>query len=381
MDSVCFVSNTAWSVFNFRLDVVRYLLRKGYRVLVFAAPDGFETALEKEGCAFIPLAFDNRSLSILADVKLYRQLKRLYRQHQPGVIFHYVVKPNVYGTLAAAALAIPSIAVVTGLGYSFSKRGWLYRLTKLLYAYALKRSREVWFLNNEDAQFFIAHKLVDVNRTRIIHGEGIHTGYFQLPATAQQGPVFCFLMSARLLRSKGIVLFAEAARMLRRKQYAARFVLIGSPEETHPDALDPALLRGWQQEGLIDYQGFVADVRPALSAANCFVFPSYYNEGVPRSLMEAASMQVPIITTFNRGCREVVVDGQTGFLCRPKDAVDLAGKMEMMINLPVETRKAMGAAGRELVTAKFDVQEVAERYERTIQSALAKNLPAADITR
>lgn len=371
MDSVCFVSNTAWSVFNFRIEVIRYLLQKGYRVLVFAAPDGFETILEKEGCVFIPLAFDNRSLSILADLKLYRQLKRLYRQHQPGVIFHFVVKPNVYGTLAAGALAIPSIAVVTGLGYSFSKRNWLYRLTKLLYAYALKRAREVWFLNNEDAQFFIAQKLVAIARTRVMHGEGINTDYFQPQPAPQPGSTFCFLMSARLLRSKGIVLFAEAARMLRRKQYAARFVIIGSPEETHPDALDPELLNEWQTEGLIDYQGFVADVRPALSAANCFVFPSYYNEGVPRSLMEAASMQVPVITTVNRGCREVVVDGKTGFLCQPQDAFDLADKMEIMINLPAETRRAMGVAGRELVIGKFEVKQVAALYERTIESALS----------
>ncbi len=373
MDSVCFVSNTAWSVFNFRLEVIRYLLKKSYKVLIIAAPDGFETALEKEGCLFIPLAFDNRSLSILADLKLYRRLKRLYRQHKPGVIFHYVIKPNVYGTLAAAALSIPSIAVVTGLGYSFSKRGWLYWLTKFLYAYAFRRSREVWFLNNEDARFFIAQHMVDIERTNVMHGEGINTTYFQLNRSAQQGREFCFLMSARLLRSKGIVLFADAARMIRRKQYAARFVLIGSPEATHPDALDPGLLEEWQNEGLIEYQGFVADVRPALSSADCFVFPSYYNEGVPRSLMEAASMQLPIITTLNRGCREVVVDGKSGLLCHPQDAFDLAEKMEMMINLPPEARREMGAAGRNLVIDKFEVTQVAALYERTIASALSKS--------
>lgn len=370
MATVCFVSNSAWSVFNFRIDVLRHLMQTGHQVLVMAAADEFAAELEKEGCRFIPLDFNNRTVNPISDFRLYRQLKQLYRLHRPDIIFHYVIKPNIYGSLAAAAVGIPSVAVITGLGYSFSKKGWLYRLTKILYAKALRQAVEVWFLNNEDAKFFISRKMTSLSTTRVMHGEGVNTNWFKRTTGPAPRNEFTFLMSARLLRSKGVDVYADAARILRRKGYTARFVLIGFFEEKHPDSLSKQLLAEWQQQGLVEYQGFAADVRPALAEADCFVFPSFYNEGVPRSLMEAASMELPVITSRNRGCTDVVVDGETGFLCNTRDPFDLADKMERLLQLTVGERAAMGAAGRALVCRNFDVNTVIGLYDQAIQSAV-----------
>ena len=364
---IALVSNSAWSVYNFRLDIVRYL-RERYNILVIAPDDEYSSLLEQEGCRYIPISFNNRSENPVKDYNLYRQLKTIYAAERPDFIFHYVIKPNIYGSLAAASCSIKSVAVVTGLGYSFARHNWLYRIVLLLYKRALRNTEEVWFLNNDDAAIFINEKIVNIKKMKVLPGEGINTDYF-LPGekSAHEGnTAFSFLMSARLLRSKGISVYANAARILKKKNYNVNFELIGFFEKNHPDSVPEDDLKKWEDEGLIRYLGFAKDVRIFLNRTDCFVFPSFYNEGVPRSLMEAASMELPIITSFNRGCKEVVLNNSNGYTCNPNDAFDLADKMEKMINLPADERIRMGENGRKLVAEKFNISKVIKEYERTL---------------
>jgi glycosyltransferase involved in cell wall biosynthesis len=365
---IAFVSNSAWSVYNFRLDVIRHLYKSGYQILVIAPDDEFSGYLINEGCTYIPIDFNNRSENPLDDLDLYRQLKAIYKKQHPDFIFHYVIKPNIYGSLAAGKTAIKSIAVVTGLGYSFAKKNWLYNLTKSLYRRALKKTEEVWFLNNEDAKVFISERIVNIKKMKVLPGEGVNTAFFSTDLRKAQ-PIdgnFTFIMSTRLLKSKGIAVYADAARILKRKNDKVVFELIGFFERHHPDSIDEEDLKKWQDEGLISYKGFAIDVRDYLINADCFVFPSFYNEGIPRCLMEAASMELPIITSLNRGCKEVVVDNSNGYLCNLNDPFDVADKMEKMINLMPDERIRMGKNGRALVIEKFNVEQVIEEYERTL---------------
>jgi glycosyltransferase involved in cell wall biosynthesis len=282
-----------------------------------------------------------------------------------------VAKPNIYGSLAAAAVGIPSVAVITGLGYPFAKRNWLYHVVKLLYKRALRKTREVWFLNNEDAKIFITEHIVNIEKVKVLPGEGVDTNYFSYPQRSirKENEPFTFLMSTRLLKSKGISLYADAARILKKKNYAVKFELIGFFEQHHPDSISQEDLDRWQKEGLIHYGGFAKDVRPFLQRADCFVFPSFYNEGVPRCLMEAASMELPVITSNNRGCKEVVVNGNTGFLCHVHDPFDLADKMEKVLNLPTEERIRLGRNGRALVIKKFNIRNVVDEYIATLDGS------------
>jgi len=367
---IALVSNSTWSVYNFRLDIIRYLCQQQFEVLVIAPIDEFAPLLEKEGCRCMPLRFNNRSENPFRDLSLYSQLKKIYREVQPDFIFHYVIKPNIYGSLAAAACSIRSIAVITGLGYTFARKNWLYFIVSLLYKRALRKTEEVWFLNNDDAQIFVREKIVPIEKIKVLPGEGINTDHFAPGASSvghDQGP-FQFLMSTRLLKSKGIGVYADAARILRNKNIAADFELIGFFEKNHPDSVPEEQLKKWEREGLIRYHGFARDVRPFLAVADCFVFPSFYNEGVPRSLMEAASMEVPIITSLNRGCKEVVVNQVNGYLCNLNDPFDLADKMERMINLNQEERTRMGVNGRTLVMKKFSVDKLIMEYRRVLQN-------------
>lgn len=369
---IAFVSNSAWSVYNFRLDVITCLLQQGYQVLIMAPDDNYSRQLTAAGCRFVPLDFNNKTENPFQDAVFYRQLKQLYQQHRPDFIFHYVAKPNIYGSLAAAAVGIPSVAVITGLGYPFAKRNWLYWTVKQLYRRALRRTREVWFLNNEDAKIFINEKIVNIEKVKVLPGEGVNTDYFSpgYTGTERKNNTFTFLMSTRLLRSKGIGLYADAARILRKKNYDVRFELIGFFEAHHPDSITKEDLERWEKEGLIHYRGFAEDVRPFLQHADCFVFPSFYNEGVPRCLMEAASMELPIITSFNRGCKEVVLNNSTGYICKVQDPFDLADKMEKMINLSAEDRSRMGKNGRSLVIRKFSIEKIIDEYVGTLQMDL-----------
>jgi glycosyltransferase involved in cell wall biosynthesis len=365
---IAFVSNSAWSVYNFRLDVIMHLLERGYEILVLAPDDEYSRYLRQLNCKFIPLHFNNKTENPIEDYFFFRQLKKLYRQHRPDFIFHYVAKPNIYGSLAAASLNIPSVAVITGLGYPFAKRNWLYWLVKQLYKKALKKTTQVWFLNNEDAKVFVNEKIVNIEKIKVLPGEGINTDFFSpdYNRRKRKNDRFIFLMSTRLLKSKGVGLYADAARILKKKNYDTDFYLIGFFEKNHPDSISHDELKRWQRERLIYYNGFAKDVRPYLSNADCLVFPSFYNEGIPRCLMEASSMELPIITSMNRGCKEVVLNNSTGYLCNVNDPFDLADKMEKMINLSAEERSRMGKNGRLLVSKKFNVTKVIEEYEDTL---------------
>lgn len=363
---IALVSNSSWSVYNFRLEIIRLLQQDGFRILVIAPEDEFASDLRREGCIFQPIVFNNRTLNPFADLRFYRQLRVLYRQYKPAYIFHYVAKPNIYGSIAAHREGIPSAAVITGLGYAFHKENLLNRLICGLYRKALKCSTETWFLNKEDARFFLNKKLVEARKVKVLPGEGINTDFFSYnrPSGSRR---FRFLMSTRLLRSKGVGLFADASRILQKKNYDVECRLIGFFESRHPDSVSQTELDAWQQEGLLSYGGFASDVRSELASADCFVFPSYYNEGVPRCLMEASAMGLPVITANNRGCREVVANNLSGFLCHINDPFDLADKMEKMILMKDADRRMMGINGRKITMEKFSVDIVYQEYLASLQ--------------
>jgi glycosyltransferase involved in cell wall biosynthesis len=365
---IALVANSAWSLYNFRMDLILHLLRR-FAVLIVAPGDEFTTELTKAGCSFINIEFNNRSENPLLDYGLYRSLKKIYETERPDFIFHYVIKPNIYGSMAAAKAGIRSVAVVTGLGYTFDRRNWLNRIVSFLYRRAFIKALEVWFLNQDDASLFVERKLVDERKIKILPGEGINTSYFfpQTHKPVARTKAFQFLMGTRLLKSKGVGVYVEAARIMKNKYQDIRFELIGFFEKHHPDSIAESELKYWQKKGVIQYSGFAKDVRPFLRQADCFVFPSFYHEGIPRCLLEAAAMEIPIITSLNTGCREVVREGENGFLCLPNHVSDLVRRMEEMMTLSTSRRREMGNKGRLLVSEKFGIDKILSEYDKTLR--------------
>lgn len=365
---IAFVSPNAWTMYNFRKELLQSILQAGFEVVIIAERDKFVTPLELMGCLFVPITINNRSLRITDDILLYLRLLKIYKNYRPHFIFHYVVKPNIYGTLAARSLKIPSVAIVTGLGHAFNKNNLLKTIIKILFHFSLRHAYEVWCLNTEDATYLINHKMADARKVKILPGEGVNTNLFKKTAlAANEKEPFHFLMSARLLKSKGVIEYAEATMLLRQKYGHVRCLLLGAIED-HPDAISQELILQWQNGNGLQYIGFTNNIKANLEQADCFIYPSYYNEGVPRSLLEACSMKLPIITTDNTGCRNLIIDGINGLLCNKQDPADLASKMEAMLQIPIGRRNIMGAEGRRIVEENFSVDKVIPFYTDLLEN-------------
>jgi glycosyltransferase involved in cell wall biosynthesis len=370
---IFFVSNSCWSIYNFRSDVLEHFIKLGYEVHVAALKDDFAIKLLNIGCKVHDIKFNNRRLNPLADIRFLLRLKALYRKVKPDLIFHYVIKPNIYGSIAASQLKIPSVAIITGLGYAFAKNNWLTTLVIKLYRYALKKAAFVWMLNEEDRQLFIQKKIVDIHKTDVLPSEGVNTQKFKSYPVEKNNETFVFFMATRMLWAKGVGLFAIASEILKQKGYTFECKVIGFFEPNHPDSIPIEQLEEWRSRGIFAFLGFSDDVVPHFAAADCFVLPSYYQEGVPRSLLEAGAMQLPVITTDNNGCNEVIKHNINGFICGKNNAEDLASKMEKILSLTHSQLAEMGCRGREIVLNKFDVKFTIEKYDHAVNSIISAN--------
>lgn len=353
-------SNTAWSLYNFRGPLIRALIADGYEVVAVAPPDAYAEKLPALGCRYIPLPMDNKGTSPRRDLDLLIRIWQLLRRERPDAYLGYTIKPNIYGALAARLLGIPTVCNVTGLGAAFIHDTWLTRVVKLLYRLAFQRSRVV-FENDADRDLFVGERLVREDQTVVMPTTGVDlTTFTSQPPRPADGELR-FLLVARMLWDKGVGEFVEAARQTRRTRPEARFQLLGFLDVPNPAAIDRSVVEGWVAEGVVEYLGVTEDVRPHLVAADCIVLPSY-REGLSRSLIEAAAMGKPLVTTDVPGCREVVDDGRNGFLCTPRDVASLATAMEKIIALTPEERSSMGANSRRLAETRYDENIVIERY-------------------
>lgn len=368
-----FVANTSWSLVKFRWHLFQALMRDGHTLLLAAPEDEESDRLRQLGVQFIPLKrLAAKGQNPLHDLLFEQELRQLYQHFRPDLIFHYTIKPNIFGSRAAYACGIPSVAVVTGLGYTFIKGGWMSRLTRKMYKHAFRRSREVWFLNQEDQQYFHANQLVDAQKTLLLPGEGIDTEHDfnpqlvsgeQIPKRSIQGLKLLFV--GRLLYDKGLQELVDAMRIVKAKDPEISCHLLGYLHVQNPSAIDASTLQNWVGEGLVSYLGSTADVRPVMLSHDCQVLPSY-REGMSTTLQEAASLALPLIATQVSGCQELVEDGVTGYLCEVKSAHSLADAIFKMKAQSPDNRVKMGQLGREKMRREFSCDQVYLQYVQAI---------------
>jgi glycosyltransferase involved in cell wall biosynthesis len=361
--------NAAWNVANFRAGLIRGLQQAGFEVIAVAPPDEAVSRVQAL-CTYVPLPMDKQGTRPDRDLWLWvRFLITLYRE-RPDVYLGYTVKPNVYGSLAAHTLGIPVVNNIAGLGAVFIQDGWLVKLVRKLYALALKRSATVFFQNDDDRQLFLSHGMVRPDVTRLIPGSGIDlTRFAPAPWPEGAGRPVRFLLVARMLWDKGVGEYVEAARQLRASGIPAECALLGFVDVENPAAIGREQVEAWVKEGVVRYLGTATDVRPHLADADCVVLPSY-REGTPRTLLEAAAMARPLITTDAVGCREVVDDGVNGYVCAVRSAESLLAAMLRFMSLSADERRAMGERGRDKMVRQFDEKRVVEAYLAAIRAAL-----------
>lgn len=363
---VAIYSNSDWNVVNYRFGLINALLANGYEVLVLA-PKGrhFET-LKAAGVAVEHIEMSRRGTSPLAELALLWRSTKALRKARPEALLTFTVKPNIHGSLAARITGTKVINNVSGLGSAFFRNALFTAFISRLYKTALRKSGTVFFQNIDDQNRFISAGIVQRSVAKLLPGSGVDLRRFR-PRTPKDRRQFTFLLVARLLWDKGVAEFAEAARALRGDN--VRFQILGIVEEESPAAVSIEALRNWESEGILKYLGEAEDVRPHLADTDCVVLPSYYPEGVPRALLEAAAMGIPVITTDTPGCRDAVSHARTGFLCQPRSVASLVAAMKQMLALSPTKRSEMGALGRQRMHDQFDERLVHDAYIEALREA------------
>jgi glycosyltransferase involved in cell wall biosynthesis len=354
-------ANSAWNLLNFSAALIEALKERGFRVAALVPNGAGIMQLQSSGVEVHILPMHPHGKSPIGEARLLLSYVRLLRKLRPAAYLGFTIKPNIYGAMAARLAKVPTILNVTGLGTGFLSSRALETLVSLLYKAAFGHVDRVFFQNSDDRDQFLARRWVKKERQRLIPGAGVDLSRFA-PASFKpsSSDAFRFLFIGRVLTDKGLVEFAEAARAVRRDHPTTRFCILG-PSEPHPKRVPETLLQSWVEEGLIDYLGSTDDVRPYMADSDCVVLPSY-REGLPTVLMEAAAMARPVIATDVPGCRHVVEDGVTGFLCEVRSSSSLAEAMSRILDLGDAQRQQMGESGRRRAETAFSQQLVVSAY-------------------
>lgn len=367
---VMVIDGSARALLLARGAVLRALRAAGHEVMAVAASDRnmaelqiahLERRYRTMEVELVALTMDRQGTNPFADLRAFLQMVGEMRRFRPDVVLAYSAKSVLYGSLAARVTGVSAMhAMMTGLGFLFEDGGGIGRRTirragRAGLAAALRWNRRVIFQNPDDRDLFLARGIVrNASQTAIVDGSGVDLTEFAW-APLPEGPPR-FLMIGRLQRAKGVVEYVQAARLLRERFPEARCQLLG-PFDDHPEALSRDEFATLMADRTVEYLGATADVRPFIEAATVFVLPSY-REGLPRSALEAMAMGRALLLTDVPGCRQLVRQGENGFLVPPRDPDSLAAAMSRFVEMP-GLADDMGAASRRLAESRFGASVVA----------------------
>ncbi len=359
---IAVVANATWNIYNFRLNILDVLLANDFEVFVVAPVDKYIFYKEDfPEIVHIPIKKLSRDgTNPVKEIILINEFVQIYKKIKPDIILHYTIKPNIYGGIAAGILSIPSIAVVTGLGYAFIHKGIIQSITRLLYRFSSRYHKKIIFENTDDLELFVKGRLIKANKGISIKGCGVDVEYFSpVEQNGKNKDKIIFTFIGRLLYDKGVVEFVEAAKIIKKEYKNAEFWLIGEIDKNNPAMVKEEDLINWVKNKTVIYHGFKQNVKRYISKSDCIVLPSY-REAIARTISEGLAMAKPVITTDTAGCRETIEEGKNGYLVPVKEINSLALAMKKMIELPKEERIKMGKYGREKAIREFDDNLIAD---------------------
>jgi glycosyltransferase involved in cell wall biosynthesis len=356
-----YVVNHAGFFLSHRLSLAQAAQAAGYDVHI-ATPAAIETeTIRAEGFPHHPVPLSRRGVRVWEEALTLRHLYRLYRTLNPDLVHHVTIKPVLYGGMMARLAHVPAaVYSVTGLGHVFVANGLKVRLlrqgVKLAYRLALGHpNARVIFQNPDDRALFVKNHLVDESKAVLIKGAGVNMSLFSpCPETETETPLVLF--ASRMLWSKGVGEFVEAARRLREAGVTARFVLVGDVDPDNPASVPAARLEAWRDGGAVEWWGHRNDMAAVFAQSHLVCVPSY-GEGVPKVLIEAAACGRAIVTADVPGCREIVRHGENGLLAPVRDAGALAERLRQLIEDPA-LRRRMGVRSRSIAEAEFSLEQV-----------------------
>ena len=372
--NIVIIDNHIFSINSFRQKLIQALMQEGHTITILTSstPEQIQTA-RKKGLTVINIG---SSVQNLLDISRYLlNLYKALKQSRATVCLTFTIRPAIWGNFLTRLLKIPTVTNITGIGPLLSREDFAYRGARILYKFALKKTEKIFFQNYDDMNIFINKGFVNKAIAQRIPGSGIDYEYYSPQKRKKISTGFNFIFISRLIKDKGITEYVEAAKILKNELPGAVFIIVGPfwKQNLKNNTISENEMRQWTKEAIVDYLGEAEDVREFIAEADCLVLPSY-REGLSNILLEASSMEKPCITCNTAGCKEVVEDNITGYLCKTQDAQDLADKMRKMYHLSVENRIKMGKAARQKVIQEFDKKIVINAYLKTIEEITNKYL-------
>jgi len=371
-----FVVNSESFFISHRLPIALEAIRQGFEVHIATSLDACVNNVESMGLIVHPLNLNRRSASIFSNSRTFIQILRIFLKVRPDVVHLVTIKPVLLGGVAARFAAVPCVvAAISGLGFVFSSHGIKAAIRRCLagcfYRLALgHKNLKVIFQNENDQACLVNLSHLSRENVSLIRGSGVDLSHYS-PAPFQRSGLPVVVLAARLLADKGVREFVDAARILKNGGIAARFVLVGEPDFGNPATISDIELKQWVTEGLIEWWGHRSDIPKVFSSSHIVVLPSYYGEGLPKVLLEAAACGRPVITTDHPGCRDAVVPNLTGILVPIRDSKALSKAIGRLVNNSL-LREDMGSEGRKLAEGSFDVQLVIAKHMRIYDELLQR---------
>ena len=348
------------TVYNFRGDLIKEILQKGYEIVVIGPNEDNVEKIKALGVKFIKVELDKDSTGIFSNITYYSfhysYLIKVMKQEMPNIVLGYTIKPVIFGTLAAKKAKVSNTySLMTGLGQVYSqfattKTKIIRTICGMAYKIAFRYNKKVIFQNVDDLEECVKRKYLSKEKAVIVDGSGVNLRKFQKNDLPTKN---IFLMISRMIKTKGTLEFFKAAEIVKQKYPNAEFWYLGKPENKK-GYITEEMIQRYQENGIVTILGETDDVPKIIEQSTVMVLPSYYREGIPRTLLEALAMGRPIITTNSIGCKETVKDGINGFLIPIKDVEALANKMMYMIEHRDELEK-MSDASYEYCKERFDV--------------------------
>jgi len=373
---IILVVNNPDFLISHRFDICIEAMNQGYQVHV-ASPfkEDAVSKIEAVGMHYHEINFSRKGKNPFSEFKTIVSLVSLFRNMKPELVHLITIKPYLYGGIAARIANVKSVvSAVAGLGILFSSNLLKYRLLRLalypLFGFAFgHKNQSVIFQNADDRNSLVNWGVITEDQVKMIRGSGVDLATCPMIDEPSGVPVVSF--AARLLKDKGVEVFVEASRLLKQRNIEARFWLIGEPDLGNANSVTQAQLRAWESDGLVELFGFRKDIPALFAQSNIVTLPSFYGEGLPKVLIEAAACGRAVITTDHPGCRDAVERDLTAFLVPVRDSVALADAIQALIENP-DKRKAMGLAGRKLAIEEFDVNKVVEQHLKIYTGLMEK---------
>jgi len=374
MTKILFCNNLLSGMFLFRRDIIQHFKEQGKTiVLVVIKSETDEKYLEElTGIKVYTIDVSRTSTHPLNDLRFFSSFWKILGKEKPDYVFNYTIKPNIYGAIACRLRGIPCTDMMAGLGYTFTNNNLSSKIARTLYRIGLACAQHLFLLNEENVQ--AVKRLTLCNDKKIVWlkgGEGVDLNHYQY--FNNEAPQVTFLFVARLIEEKGYREFVGAAKIIHQQYPEVKFQVVGEYDLTYPKAISKEEIAKDVAEGIIEYMGVTTNMLEFYSRPSYVIcIPSYYSEGLNRSLMEGCAVGKPIITTQHPGCKEMVIDGKNGYLVPKQDIVVLADAMEKYILLPAAEKNAMSLNSRQWAEEHFDVKKVIAEYEQILVSAISK---------